>query len=144
MASGARWDPFREIASLQSELGRLLNVVGESARGQAWMPPADAWETDRELVFAFELAGIPEGDISIELEQGTLTVSGERRPPEVPAERLHRLERRYGPFSRSVSVPAAVADEQISAHYKDGVLEIRIAKPEAPKPRKIEIGGKNQ
>jgi HSP20 family protein len=144
MASRARWDPFREIAALQSELGRLMSSAGEPARGESWIPPTDVWETEGEIVYAFDLPGVPQDEISIELEQDTLTVSGERPAPDVARDRFHRAERRYGPFTRSVSVPPGATEEQIAAEYTDGVLALRIAKPEAPRPRRIQIGGQSE
>jgi HSP20 family protein len=144
MASRGRWDPFREIASLQNELSRILGSAREGeAVSRTWAPPVDAWETDSDLVFAFELPGVASDKISIELEDGTLTVSGERaRSEQVSDDRYYRLERRYGPFSRTINVPQGVSEEDVSADYTDGVLEVRIAKPRAPEPKRIRIGTK--
>jgi HSP20 family protein len=143
MATLVRWDPFREITTLQNEMSRLLNTVGGTTNGgsRSWMPAVDAWETDDEVVYAFDLPGIPEDKISIEFEDGSLTVSGEReRTQEVSEDRLYRYERRFGSFSRSIALPQGVTEESIKAGYNDGVLEVRVAKPEQPKPRRIQIG----
>jgi HSP20 family protein len=143
MATLVRWDPFREITTLQNEMSRLLNTVGGTTNGgsRPWMPAVDAWETDDEVVYAFDLPGIPEDKISIEFEDGSLTVSGEReRTQEVSEDRLYRYERRFGSFSRSIALPQGVTEESIKADYDDGVLEVRVAKPEQPKPRRIQIG----
>src|SRR6266542_4106591 len=78
MATMVRWDPFREIASLQSDLSRFVNAFRTDGNGSQWMPAVDVWETDNEIVYAFDLPGISEDDISIELENNLLTVSGER------------------------------------------------------------------
>ena len=143
MATLVRWDPFREITSLQNEMSRLLNTVGGTGNGgsRQWMPAVDAWETDDEVIYAFDLPGIPEDKIAIDFEDGSLTVSGEReRTQEVSDDRLYRYERRFGSFSRSIALPQGVTEDSIRADYKDGVLEVRVAKPEQPKPRRIQIG----
>jgi HSP20 family protein len=138
-----RWDPFREIASLQRELSRALGGVGDGDAGtrQAWIPPVDVWETENDVVYAFDLPGVPEDKISVELEENALTVSGEReRTQEVSEDSFYRFERRLGAFSRTIGLPQGVTDNDISADYKDGVLEVRVAKPETPKPRRIQVG----
>jgi HSP20 family protein len=144
MATLVRWEPFREIASLQSEMSRLMNSVltgnGETST-RTWVPAVDVWETDKELVYAFDLPGIPEDKISIEFEDGALIVSAEReRSQETEEENFYRFERRFGSFSRTVGLPQGVSEDSINADYKDGVLEVHVTKPEQPKPRRIEIG----
>jgi HSP20 family protein len=142
MATMVRWDPFREIASLQSDLSRLMNSAFRNGEGGGqWVPAVDVWETENELVYAFDLPGIPEDKISIELEDNTLTVSAEReRSQERSDDRYYRFERRYGTFSRTITVPQGTDEGSIKADYKDGVLELRVAKPEEVKPRRIQIG----
>jgi HSP20 family protein len=144
MATLVRWDPFREITTLQNEMSRLMNsMVGGAGNGESrtWMPAVDVWETDNEVIYAFDLPGIPEDKISIEYEDGSLTVSGEReRTQEVSEDRLYRFERRYGSFSRTIGLPQGVGEDAIKADYRDGVLEVRVTKPEQPKPRRIQIG----
>ena len=145
MASRARWDPFREIEQLQNELSRLVGSAGREGErgGRAHIPPADVWETEDEVVYAFDLPGVPEDNITLELEEGTLTILAERDPPaEMSEERLRRRERRFGTFSRTISLPHGTTEDAVSAHSEDGVLEVRIGKPEEPKPRRIEIGKK--
>ena len=146
MATVMRWDPFREIASLQNELSRFVNAVRDTDAGtQTWVPAVDVWETEKEIVYAFDLPGVPEDRISVELEENALTVSAERtRPEEVSDERFHRFERRYGTFSRTIGVPQGVGEDAISADYRSGVLEVRVQKPEAPKPRRIQVGSGSQ
>jgi HSP20 family protein len=145
MASRARWDPFREIASLQSELGRLASAFGEGEGVAVLVPPADVWETDNEVVYAFDLPGVPEDKVSIELEDTTLTVTAEReRPADVARDRLHRSERRFGTFTRTIAVPQGTSENDISANYANGVLELRVAKQQAPSPRRIQIGVSSQ
>jgi HSP20 family protein len=139
-----RWEPLRELAALQNEMGRFLGSALSEGNGQqrTWVPAVDVWETDKEVVYAFDVPGIPEDKISVELEDDALTVSGEReRTKEISDERFYRFERRFGSFSRTIGLPQNVTDDQIKADYRDGVLEVRVAKPETPKPRRIQIGG---
>jgi HSP20 family protein len=147
MATLVRWEPFREIAALQNDMGRLMSAFlgeGESA-GRTWVPPVDVWETEGELVYAFDLPGIPEDKISIEFDDGSLTVSGEReRTEEVKDDRFYRYERRVGSFTRSVGLPQGVTEDDVKADYRDGVLEVKVKKPETPKPRRIQIGSGEQ
>jgi HSP20 family protein len=141
-----RWEPFRELAALQNEMGRWMGQLAGTmtpGNGQSstWLPSVDAWETEDGLVLAFDLPGIPEDDITVELEDNVLTVSGERqRTAERSSERFYRFERRYGTFSRSVTLPAGVKEDEIEASYEDGVLEIRVPKPEEQKPKRIKVG----
>jgi HSP20 family protein len=143
VATMVRLDPFREVAALHHELARLMNSVeGNSRTTQSWVPALDVWETDDALVSAFDLPGIAEDGISVEVEDSMLTVSAARsHEEEVPSERYHRFERRYGSFTRSVGLPKGVSEDAIEADYRAGVLEIRVPKPEQSKPRRIEIRG---
>lgn len=145
-----RWEPFRELAALQNEMGRWMSQVAgvESLPGNGqsstWMPAVDVWETDKEIVLSFDLPGIPEDKIAVELEDNVLTVSGEReRIQEHSNDRFYRFERRYGSFSRSVTLPTGVNEDSIQADYSDGVLEVRVPKPEEQKPRRIQIGSQD-
>jgi HSP20 family protein len=143
MTTLVRWEPFREIAQMQSEMGRLFDGLFEGrGRGtQGWVPALDVWETETEVVYAFDLPGLSEDEISIEVADDTLTVTGERRrATEEKTDRFFRYERRYGSFSRAVGLPAGVDDAKIAAAYKDGVLEVRVPKPEEAKPRRIQLG----
>ena len=145
MATLVRWDPFREITTLQNEMSRLLNTMQGGGNGNSqtrtWMPPVDVWESENEVVYAFDLPGIDEAKVSVEFEDGALTVSGEReRTQEVSEDRLYRYERRFGSFSRTIGLPQGVTEDSISADYRNGVLELRVQKPEQPKPRRIQIG----
>ena len=143
MTTLVRWDPFREAAAVHDELSRLMNGLfeGSGRSTQTWVPTLDAWETDDAIVYAFDLPGVPQDKISVEVEDGTLTVSAQReRSTEVSDERYHRVERRFGSFARTVGLPQGVTEDAIRASYKDGVLEIHVPKPEQVKPTKIEIG----
>jgi HSP20 family protein len=144
VATLVRWEPIRELATLQTEMSRLMNGLFDSngRTTQSWVPAVDVWETETELVYAFDLPGVPEDRISIELHDDTLTVSAEReRTDGSTQDGFVRYERRYGSFSRAVGVPHGVTEDKVKADYRDGVLEIRVAKPETPKPKKIELGG---
>ncbi|HVS84571.1 MAG TPA: Hsp20/alpha crystallin family protein [Gaiellaceae bacterium] len=144
MATLVRWEPFRELASLQNEMSRFMNglLEGNGRETQSWIPTADVWETEDEVVYAFDLPGIPEDKVSVELDEGALTVTAERaREQKVEEGRYFRFERRFGTFTRTIGLPQGVKDEDISAHYEHGVLEVHVRKPEQPKPRKIEISG---
>jgi HSP20 family protein len=143
MATLVRWDPLREVAMMQNELSRMMNGLfeGDGRRTQSWVPTLDTWETKDEVVYAFDLPGVPQDKVSVEIEDGALTVTAEReRSEEISEELFHRFERRYGTFARTVGLPQGVSEDTIKASYKDGVLEIHVPKPEQPKPKKIEIG----
>jgi len=142
MTTLVRWEPFRELSSLQTEMGRLMDGLldGAGRSTQNWVPALDIWERASDVVYAFDLPGIPESDISIEVKDDTLTVSAERgRTEESSDNGFYRFERRYGTFARAVGLPQGVDQEQISASYENGVLEIRVPKPEQAVPRKIEL-----
>ena len=151
MATLVRWEPFRELAALQNDMGRLMStflgqgqVNGENGE-RSWMPAVDVWETDNELVYAFDIPGISEDEISVEYDEGALTVSGKReRTEQSENDRFYRYERRFGSFSRTVGLPQGVEEDAIQADYRNGVLEIHVPKPEAPKPRRIQIGSGEQ
>jgi HSP20 family protein len=151
MATLVRWEPFREIAALQNDMGRLMSTFlgqGEASGengNRSWMPAVDVWETENELVYAFDLPGIPEDKISVEYDEGALTVSGEReRKEETQGDRFYRYERRFGSFTRTVGLPQGVSEDSIRADYRDGVLEVHVSKPEQPKPRRIQVGSGSQ
>ncbi len=147
MATLVRWEPIRELATLQTEMSRLMNglVEGNGRTTQSWVPAVDVWETDNDLVYAFDLPGVSEEQISIELQDDTLTVSAQReRTEERSEDGFVRYERRFGSFGRAVAVPQGVTEDKVKADYRDGVLEIRVAKPEQPKPRRIQVGGGDQ
>lgn len=144
MATLVRWDPLRDAAALHSELSRLMNGVteGTDRQPQSWVPMLDVWETEDAVHYAFDLPGLTREQISLEVEEGALTVSATReRERTVDSERFHRYERRFGTFSRSVGLPQGVSEDAVAASYVNGVLEITVAKPEQPKPKRIEIDG---
>ena len=147
MATLVRWDPFREMAALQNEMGRFFNVFreGNGQTQQNWVPALDVWETENDVVYAFDLPGIPEDKISVELEDGSLSVSAEReRQHEVKDDRFYRFERRHGSFQRTIGLPDGVKEEDVTADYRDGVLEVHVRKPVQAQPRRIQIGKSDQ
>ena len=144
MATLVRWEPIRELATLQTEMSRLMNGLweGNGRTAQDWVPALDAWETEQELVYALDLPGVAEDEITIELQDDTLTVTAQReRSAETSEQGFVRFERRFGTFSRALGVPAGVSEDGVKANYRNGVLEVRVAKPAAPKPRRIKLGG---
>jgi HSP20 family protein len=142
MTTLVRWEPFRELASLQTDMNRWLNGFFESQSRDTrnWVPSLDVWETEAEIVYAFDLPGVPEDKISIEVKDETLTVSAQRdKVEEVSDDRYYRFERRFGSFSRAVGLPQGVNEDEIVADYRDGVLEVRVPKPKEQQPKRIEL-----
>ena len=143
-----RWEPFRELSSLQTEMNRLFNTAfgdvpngGTAGGARRWVPAMDLLETDEHFVLRADLPGMSESDVNIELEDNVLTLSGERRAEhEEKREGFYRVERSSGAFSRSLTLPKGVDPESVQASFDRGVLEVRIPKPEQRKPRKITIG----
>jgi HSP20 family protein len=144
VATLIRWEPIRELAAMQNEMSRWMNglLEGDGRTAQNWVPAVDVWETENELVYAFDLPGIQEDKISVEFEDGALTVTAEReREEKIESDRFYRFERRYGTFSRSLGLPQGVTEDDVNADYKNGVLKVRVRKPEEKKPHRIQIGG---
>ena len=143
-----RWEPLRELGSLQNEMNRLFNTVFDTPQPagstmRRWMPAMDLVETDEHFVLRADLPGMSEQDIKIEFEDGTLTVSGERKAEhEEREEGYYRVERAFGAFSRSLTLPEGIDAEAVTASFDRGVLEVHIPKPEERKPRKISIAAK--
>jgi HSP20 family protein len=132
-----------------SEITRLIDTLFEpgstvGARNQRWAPAIDLVEADDHFLLEADLPGLSEGDVSIEVQDNVLTVSGERKSEHERKERgWYRLERSFGRFSRSLTLPEGVDADAISATFENGVLKVRIPKPEQRKPRRIAIGGNN-
>jgi len=142
-----RWDPFRELSMLQDRMNRLFEDAGrgwkfdEPAATTSWSPAVDIFETDGSIIVQAELPGVDRKDITLSLENNVLSLKGERRfEKETNQENYHRIERSYGAFSRSFSIPAIVDDQKIKADYKDGILKIELPKKEQLKPKQIKIG----
>jgi HSP20 family protein len=142
-----RWtDPFREFAQLQDRLNRAFSeAYGRSDEGLlssgAWMPPVDIYQNgEHELVLKAELPDMTREDIDVTVDKGTLTIKGEKKlSSEVKEEQFHRIERRYGTFSRSFSLPQSVDPSRVAAEYKNGVLTVTLPMREEAKPRQIKV-----
>jgi HSP20 family protein len=147
-----RWEPLREFSTLQNEMNRLFNTVFDAPTPgnggttmRRWMPAMDLVETADHFVLRADLPGLTEDDVKIEFEDGTLTISGERTAEhEAKSEGFYRVERAFGSFSRSLTLPQGIDPEAVTASFDRGVLEISIPKPEEKKPRRIEIAGGGQ
>ena len=146
-----RWEPLRELSSLQHEMNRLFNSVFDppsttttNGKGgvvaRRWTPAMDLVETEDHFVLRADLPGLTQDDVKIELEENVLTISGERKAEHSNDENgYYRVERAFGAFARSLTLPKGVDAEAVNAAFDNGVLEVRIPKPEAVKPKRIEI-----
>jgi HSP20 family protein len=143
-----RWEPVRELNTIQSEMNRLFNTFFDSPGPgtppsgtlRRWIPAMDLVETQDDFVLRADLPGLSENDVKIELEDNVLTISGERKAEhEERKEGYYRVERASGSFSRSLTLPEGVDPASVSAHFERGVLEVRVPKPEQRKPRKVAI-----
>jgi HSP20 family protein len=145
-----RWEPVRELQTMQSEMNRLFNTffdspstggtTGGPAPRRRWIPAMDVVETDDHFVLRADLPGMSESDVNIEVDDNVLTVSGERKSEhEQRNAGYYRFERASGSFSRSLTLPKGVDADGIQASFDNGVLEVSIPKPEQPKPRKVQI-----
>jgi HSP20 family protein len=136
-----RWDPFRDLTALQTEVNRLFSrASGDVTDRQSWTPAVDVVETEDAIVLKAELAGMDPADINIEVQDNVLTVSGERRfQEEVKEDKYYRIERRYGSFSRSLALPPTADETKVEAKYDNGLLDITVPKAEIAKPKKITV-----
>jgi HSP20 family protein len=142
-----RWnDPFREFAQLQDRINRAFtDAYGRTDEGfmtsGSWVPPVDILQADdHELVLKAELPDMKREDIDITIDNGTLTLKGEKKfAQDVKEEQVHRIERRYGSFSRTFSLPLTVDAGKVAAEYKDGVLTVRLPLREEAKPRQVKV-----
>jgi HSP20 family protein len=149
-----RWEPVRELTSLQHEMNRLFQTFFDSpftnstddrttngnGAARRWVPPMDLVETEDHFVLRADLPGLGEDDVKLEVEDRVLTISGERTfAHEAKRGGFHRVERGSGSFSRSLTLPDGVDLDAIAASFDKGVLEVRIPKPEERKPRRLSI-----
>jgi HSP20 family protein len=136
------WDPFQELVAVSYRLHRTLyhpDSPPEDTIG-TWIPAVDVFEKQDQLVIRAELPGLQREDIDVRVENGVLTLHGERKQDtEIKDEHAYRMERIYGAFSRSFTLPTSVDATKVAASYKDGVLELTIPKAETAKPKQIEI-----
>ena len=141
-----RWDPFREMVTLREKMNRLFEdaVTGQREDRDlipsTWSPAVDIFETENEIVLTAELPGIEDKDIEIKLEDNTLTLKGERQlEKETKEENYHRIERSYGSFFRSFSLPHYVDQDKIKAEHEHGVLKVFLPKKQESKPRAVKV-----
>jgi len=139
-----RWDPFRDVVSLQNRLNSLFQDYnrgeGEPVATASFVPPVDIYEDDQQIVLKLEVPGMKQEDLDIELENNNLTVRGERKfEKEEKEENFHRIERRYGSFYRAFTIPNTVNADSVKADYDAGVLRVRLEKRPEAKPKQIKV-----
>lgn len=142
----SRWTPIRDLGSAQSDMNRLFDRffegggTGDGGAVTSWVPAMDLLETEHDLVLRADLPGMHEDDVKIEIKDSVLTISGERRAEhEEKGEDFHRIERAFGRFSRCLALPPGIDAAGVAANFSDGVLEIRVPKPDETKPIRVEI-----
>src|SRR5947208_12369206 len=145
----ARWEPFREFSTMQDRMNRMNRLFRESHSPEgpeealtttSFAPPVDIYEDEHTITLKLEVPGIDEKDIDVRIENNTLTVHGERKmEKEEKEENFRRVERQYGSFTRSFTLPTAVDTGQVSANYDNGVLKIKLAKKAEAKPKQIKV-----
>ena len=141
-----RWEPFRDLLTTQREFDRLFKEAFSPMSGEtevstrSWAPPVDIYETEDAIVLKAELPGIDPKDVEVRVEDNTLYLKGERNyEKEVKEQNYHRIERSYGSFARSFSLPNSISAEKVKAEYKDGLLTLTMPKREEAKPKTIKI-----
>lgn len=141
-----KYNPLRELRGMQEQMNRLLNLswnhdlAGEDIKEGIWQPPVDIYETEDSIVIKAELPDVEQKDIEVRIEDNTLTIKGERRHDgEVRKENYHRIERYFGSFQRSFSLPATVQQDNVSATCERGVLTVTLPKKEDIKPKQIKV-----
>jgi HSP20 family protein len=150
MATMMRWDPFQDLRSAQDEMAQMSPMLAHalglhtqpqgSATATAWTPALDISERKDAYLVTVELPGLKPEDLDIAMEDGLLTIQGERQlTSESSEQQFHRVERRYGAFRRSITLPAHVMAEGIQASFEDGVLQILVPKAEEAKPKRIQV-----
>lgn len=146
MTALMRWDPFRELEEMSDRLNRMVARPATKTSGKEaltvadWMPTVDISETAGEYVIQAELPEVKKDDVKVTLEEGVLTIQGQRRQEkDEKTTKYHRIERSYGTFVRSFSLPDQVNESGVKAEFKDGVLNLHIPKSEKAKPRAIEV-----
>jgi HSP20 family protein len=147
-----RWEPLRELSTMQDRMNRMNRLFRESYSAEgpeealttSFVPPVDTYEDEHNIVLKLEVPGIDEKDIHVHIDNNILTVHGERQiEKEEKEENYRRVERQYGSFTRSFTLPSSVDPGQVSAHYDKGVLKINLAKKAEAKPKqiKVNVGG---
>lgn len=141
-----RWDPLRDLATMQNRLNRFVRESyspdgpEEALTTTSFAPPVDIYEDEHTIAVKMEVPGIDEKDIDVRIDNNTLTIHGERKiEKEEKEENFRRVERQYGSFTRSFTLPSSVDTGQVSAHYDKGVLKINLAKKAEAKPKQIKV-----
>src|SRR5258707_10879998 len=144
-----RWEPLREFSTMQDRMNRMNRLFRDSYSTEgpeealtttSYAPPVDIYEDEHNIILKLEVPGIDEKDIDVHIENTTLTVHGERRiEKEEKEENYRRVERQYGEFTRSFTLPSSVDPGQVTAHYDKGVLKINLAKKAEAKPKQIKV-----
>src|ERR1700761_1002457 len=142
-----RWDPFRDVLTLQNRLNSIFSEYNRGNQNEsdlvstaAFVPPVDIYEDEHKIVLKLEVPGLKQEDLDIQIENNTLSVRGERKfEKEEKEENFHRIERRYGSFFRSFTVPNTVNTENVKASYDAGVLRIELEKRAEAKPKQIKV-----
>jgi HSP20 family protein len=144
-----RWEPVRELNSIQQEMNRLFNTFldtpgaggsASDARIRRWIPAMDLVERDDHFILKVDLPGLTQDDVKVELQDNVMTISGERKQAEEHrADGYYRLERAFGSFSRSLTLPEGVDADAVTAKFENGVLEVTVPKPAERKPRRVAI-----
>jgi len=139
----ARWNPQHNLDTIHGQLSRFLEpftrMADEDLVSGSWVPPIDVAETQEKIIVRAEVPGMKQEEIQIEFENGLLSIRGERKLIKEEGVTFHRVERTFGNFSRSFTLPRTIDPERISATYRDGVLEIEVPKKEEAKPKQIRI-----
>lgn len=144
-----KYDPFRDLRSLQDEMNRLFSsnfprISGQEEMSTGWSPSVDIYESENKLVLEAELPGMKREDFELSIENNVITLRGERRfEKKDEGDNYHRVERAYGSFTRSFNLPRTVSTEDIKAEFKNGVLSVALPKKEEAKARRIEITGED-
>ena len=138
-----RWDPFREVVTMQNRLNSLFRDMNEGDSAlttAAFVPAVDVYEDEKKVVLKLEVPGIEEKDLDVSVENNTLTVKGERKfEADEKEENFHRIERRYGSFYRAFTLPSTVDTEHVQAKYNAGVLKLELLKKPEAQPKQIKI-----
>jgi HSP20 family protein len=142
-----RWDPFRDVATLQDRINRIFNESFGRSRDlddevglYDWRPPVDIYETADGIVLTVELPGVNKDDVSVEVKDNVLTLKGERLlNPEIKDENYYRKERSFGKFNRSFSLQEPIKPDLIKASFKNGILTVEIPRPEEEKPKQVTV-----
>jgi HSP20 family protein len=141
--SSTRWDPFQDLASVQDEMNQVFGRARQAQGGRVWAPALDIAERPDAYVVTVEIPGVRPEDLDITLEQGLMTIQGERRfHGESTDQQWHRVERRYGAFRRSITLPSQVDADAIEASFENGMLEVVVPKAEETRSRRIMVSAK--